>query len=109
MCTRYITRTHPFDLFLSEAGNDQSLHDVVIKGATDDQIPNYDRTIPTNYRRPDEVWPTSTGDDNALMIPRVSYTLLRRSPGKFREDKREKSKTERDKRKICDEARQSQS
>lgn len=68
-------------------------HDAVIKGATDDEISNYDWT---NYRRLDEVWPTSTGDDNALMIPRVSYNLLRRSPGKFRGEKRNVRKRKRD-------------
>lgn len=40
-----------------------------------------------NYRQPDEVWPTSTGDDNALMISPVLCKLsgTRKSPGKFRD------------------------
>lgn len=50
--------------------------DVVIKGATEHEIRNYDRTIPINYRQPDEVWPTSTGDDNALMISPVPVQTL---------------------------------
>jgi len=87
-------------LFLGSWERSIITHDAVIKGATDDEISNYDWTIPTNYRRPDEVWPTSTSDDNALMIPRVPYNLLRRSPGNLGRREIESGKEEERKRDL---------
>lgn len=82
----YVTCENPF-------GNWQRsiiTRDAVIKGATEHEIRNCDRTIPMNYRQPDELWPTSTGDDNALMISAVPCKLSRsqKSPGKFRDARR---------------------
>lgn len=55
-----------------ETRNDQSLRVMrLLKARLNIEIRNYERAIPMNYRQPDEVWPTSTGDDNALMISPV--------------------------------------
>lgn len=40
------------------------------------------RAIPTNYRQPGEVWPTSIGDDNALMISPMKTLAFAKKSGK---------------------------